>query len=49
MSYIYCVKCKRKTPTLDEQVVNTKNNRNAITGKCQKCGRTKYMFIKKQI
>ena len=48
MSDIYCVKCKKK-PTLDEMVVKTKNNRNAITGKYQNCGRTKYMCIKKQL
>ena len=49
MSDIYCVKCKQKTPTSDEQIVKTKNNRIAITGKCQKYGRAKYMFIKKQL
>ena len=49
MSDIYCVKCKTKTPTVDEKIVTTKNNRNAITGQCQNCGRTKYMFIKKTI
>ena len=49
MSDIYCVKCKRKTPTVNEQIVITKNNRYATTGQCQNCGRTKYMFIKKQI
>ena len=49
MTDIYCVKCKQKTPTVDEQVVKTKNKRNAITGKCQNSSRTKYMFIKKQL
>ena len=49
MSDIYCVKCKNKTLTNDERVVITKNNRYAKTGKCAICGRTKYMFIKKQL
>ena len=49
MTDIYCVKCKQKTPTIDEQMVKTKNNRNAVTGTCEKCGRKKYMFIKKQL
>ena len=47
MSQIYCVKCKQKTDTIDEQKTQTKNGRNAITGTCVKCGTKKYMFIKK--
>ena len=49
MTDIYCVNCKEKTPTIDEQMVKTKNNRNANTGTCQKYGRKKYMFIMKQL
>ena len=49
MSVIYCVKCKKKTATINEQMVQTKNDRNALTGNCSICNSKKYMFIKKQI
>ena len=49
MSDIYCVKCKQKTPTVNEQMTNTKNNKHAITGNCSICSSKQYMFIKKQI
>lgn len=45
MTDIYCVKCKKKTATLDEHKVKTKNGRTALTGKCKICGTKKYQFI----
>ena len=47
MSEIYCLKCKRKSPTKDEKVIITKNNRKAISGLCTVCNRKKNMFIRK--
>lgn len=43
---IYCVKCKKKTPTINEKKIVTKNGRNAITGTCKVCNTKKYQFIK---
>jgi hypothetical protein len=41
----YCVKCKRKTESVGEQKIKTKNGRNAIKGKCAKCGTVKFKFV----
>ena len=49
MTDIYCVKCRKKTPTLNEQSIQTKNKRYANVGNCSLCNSKKYMFIKKQI
>ena len=46
---IYCVKCKQKTPTLNEQSIITKNKRYAIVGNCSVCNSKKYMFIKNEL
>ena len=44
---LYCVKCRTRTPTTDQTTITTKNNRQAITGKCAVCGTKKYRFKKK--
>jgi Domain of unknown function (DUF5679) len=43
---LYCVKCKSKTETVDEQRVVSKNNRSMLRGKCAVCGTTKTQFVK---
>jgi Domain of unknown function (DUF5679)/Phospholipase A2-like domain len=42
---MYCVKCKKKTDTLDIVQVTTKNNRSMIKGICSICGKNKASFI----
>ena len=42
---MYCVKCKKKTETLDIVQVTTKNNRNMIKGACSICHKNKASFI----
>jgi hypothetical protein len=34
----YCVKCKQKVEIKDPKDVKMKNGRDAVTGKCSKCG-----------
>ena len=43
---MYCVRCKRKTETTNEQIATSKNNRQMKRGKCAVCGTTKTQFIK---
>jgi len=43
---IYCVKCRKKTPTVDEVPMVMKNGKHAISGKCAICGTKKFMIIK---
>src|SRR5208337_4633867 len=42
---MYCVKCKKKTDTLDIIHIITKNNRNMIKGICSICGKNKSSFV----
>jgi len=42
----YCVKCKAMTPMQDGQQVKMKNGRNAMKGKCPKCGTGLYRILK---
>jgi protein-arginine kinase activator protein McsA len=42
---MYCVKCKKKTETLDITKVTTKNNRSMIKGVCSVCGKNKASFV----
>jgi len=42
---MYCVKCKSKTNTTNEEKIVTKNNRNMIRGVCDVCGSKKTTFI----
>ena len=43
---MYCVKCKKRTDTTNEQVTITKNKRHIKRGICTICGTTKTQFIK---
>ena len=43
---IYCVKCKAKTDSKDEQVVTMKNGRPATQAICLDCGTKKYRIGK---
>ena len=43
---MYCVKCKKRTDTTNEQITTTKNNRHMKRGICVICGTTKTQFIK---
>ena len=45
---MYCVKCKRKTETNNEQLTTTSNNRQMKKGKCAICGTTKTQFVKSE-
>lgn len=42
----YCVKCKSKKEMKGAKKIKTKNNRNAMKGKCSSCGTTMMRFIK---
>ena len=42
---MYCVKCKKKTETLDDTQAITKNNRSMQKGICSVCGKKKATFI----
>ena len=46
---MYCVRCKKKTETTNEQIATTSNNRQMKRGKCAICGTTKTQFIKSSI
>ena len=43
---MYCVKCKKRTDTSNEQLTTTKNNRRMKRGTCVICGTTKTQFVK---
>src|SRR4051794_25612366 len=45
---IYCLKCKKKTETINTSEVITKNNRRQLKGQCKICGTKKSQFIAKQ-
>jgi len=42
---MYCLKCKKKTETLDINQVTTKNNRSMLKGVCSACGSKKSQFV----
>lgn len=44
----YCVKCKRKTETVDMELFSLKNNSQMLKGICLNCGSKKSTFIKKE-
>ena len=46
MTDIFCVKCRKKTNTIDIIETVSKNNRNMLKGKCVICGTVKNKFIK---
>ena len=44
----YCLKCKKRTKSIDPQVSSTSNGKFMILSKCAICGSRKSKFIKKQ-
>jgi len=46
MSESWCLKCKSKTNTNNEEIKSTKNNRLMKSGICEVCGTKKNQFIK---
>lgn len=47
MTLIYCLKCRKKTETSDEEAVYTVKNHPQLTGLCDICGRVKFVFTDK--
>ena len=45
MTEAWCVRCSKKTEILEPENVKTKNNRNAVKGKCS-CGTKVMCFVK---
>ena len=43
----YCVKCRSKQEMEDVKNCKTKNGRDAVRGKCGKCGTKIMKFVKK--
>ena len=43
-----CVKCRKDTENIDQQMVRTKNNRLIMQSKCSVCGIKKPRFVKEQ-
>ena len=41
----YCVKCKAKSTMADAKTVTMKNGRQAMKGKCAKCGTGMYKIL----
>ena len=41
---MYCLKCKRKTPTINESMTITSNGKKQKKGKCKACGTQKREF-----
>ena len=48
MSDIYCVKCRKKTPSIidSKKKVITKNKKHGIESRCSICNSKKFTFIK---
>ena len=44
----YCVKCKATSTMVETQKVTMKNKREAIKGKCSKCGTGMYKILGKK-
>jgi len=45
---MFCVKCKKRTPTTDQEVVKSKNGRYRLIGRCTICNTMKSKFISNQ-
>lgn len=43
----YCVKCKKMREMVKEKKVKLANGREAVKGKCGKCGTKMFVFTKK--
>lgn len=44
----YCVKCKAKSTMAEAEKVTMKNGREAVKGKCEKCGTGMYKILGKK-
>lgn len=44
----YCVKCKSKSTMVSTEKVTMKNGREAVKGKCAKCGTGMYKILGKK-
>ena len=44
----YCLKCKKKTESINPKVLKTTNGKTIILSKCTLCGIKKSKFIKEQ-
>lgn len=47
-SPIHCLKCKKKTDTVNPQGHTTAKDRWMVKGACKQCGSGKSMFVSKQ-
>ncbi len=45
MTKIYCTKCREKTDSVGEKIVETKNRRKRISANCKICKAGKSMFL----
>jgi len=43
----FCVKCRKKVEVKDPELVETKNRRKVVRGKCPYCGTTVNKFVPK--
>ena len=43
---IYCLKCKKKTNTLNMISTTTKNGKSMVKGTCEVCNKKKSIFVK---
>ena len=46
---MYCVKCKKKTDSLDIVQITTKNNKHMMKGVCSICGKNKSSFVSNKL
>ena len=46
---MYCVKCKKKTETLNTMQIITKNNKHMMKGICSICGKNKSSFVSNKV
>lgn len=46
MHISYCLKCKEKHEMVNPEIVEMKNGRNRISGKCKKCNSKTSLLIK---
>ena len=44
----YCMKCRKKTESLNSKIFKTKNGRLIMQSKCADCGIKKSIFLKEQ-
>lgn len=47
--FIYCLKCRYKTATEKQKAIVCKNERYAISGRCQICNSKKQQFVTREL